>query len=368
MAADVDERRGMGARLAIRLRSMDPSGTYLRFTGYTCLIAGLAAGGGLALASPIAPPRDAAFAAVFAGLFAGFALMFARPDAETGSYRAILTIGTTVAGCTALGIAVAPHPGLAQALVIPIAFFGFYVRRWPEPLPSAGLLGTLGYVIVQVLAAHVSQGVLAAGVPPTLAGLAIGYRFLPRRTFRTGLARATQRLRDEIPMVLRTHVREAEQAGATVRRVNALLVDANSARMLADQFDPGRTQQHLHLLHTVAILARVWENAADNLQETRRNGNKLPQAVVATIAAAEDAVAAAFEQPSRDADARADATLGRLEAAVGETIASGGSPPDQAIFGPLNVKLTFSHLLEARRQLDVALATEMPEPSKGPAA
>ncbi|MCT8973018.1 hypothetical protein [Microbaculum marinisediminis] len=365
MAADVDERKGMGARLANRLRSMDPYGTYLRFTGYTCLIAGLAALGGFVLASPIATPHDAAFAGVFAALFTGFALMFARPDAETGSFRAILAIDIAVAGCAALGIAVAPYHGLAQALVIPIAFFGFYVRRWPEPLPSAGLLGTLGYVIVQVLAAHVSQGVLAAGLPPTLAGLAIGYRFLPRRAFRTGLARSVRRLRDEIPMVLRIHVRDAEQARATVRRINALLMDANSARLLADQFDPGRTQQHLDLLHTAAILARVWENAADNLQETRRGGPKVPKAAITAIAAAEDAVAVAFDRPSPDADARAVTALGRLEATIAEAIDADGSTPDQAIFGPLNVKLTLSHLLEARRRLDAELAMGMPEPSEG---
>lgn len=360
MAARTIKHTGVTTNPINRLRAMDPAGVYLRYAAYASVIAVFAATVGFLLAGTATDAAHAKFGAIYAGVLTTIALAGAQPGPDRRPVRQIAGIGGAILACAAIGIIAAPHPDISRPLVIVIAFLGFYVRRWPEPWPSAGLLGLLAYLIHQILAPYASQAAMAHAVPATVVGLAFGYWFLPRSMFTSGLVTSAKRLREAIPQVLRVHLDTSGDVRATVKQVDALLLQVNDARAQADRFDAPCSRQHLSLVNAAAVVARVWENTAENLHDTGRSLGSAAGDTASAVKAAVASVADALDTPSPDAQERARSAIETLDRAAAMELGSPSraplTPTEHAPFNLLNTELTLSHLLEAVCVLDEELA------------
>ncbi len=360
MAARTLKQADMATNPIDRLRAMDPAGVYLRYAAYASVVAVLAGAVGFLLAWTATDAAHAKFGAIYAGVLTTIALAGAQPGPNRRPVRQIAGIGGTVLACAAIGIVAAPQPVVAQTLVVVIAFLGFYVRRWAEPWPSAGLLGLLAYLIHQILAPYAPQAAMAHAVPATVVGLALGYWFMPRAMFTGGLAKSVRRLRAAIPEVVRVHLATSGDVRATIKRIDSLLLQVNDARAQADRFDAPCSRQHLSLVNAAAVVARVWENTAESLHDTGRSLDGVGADTASAVRAAVASVADALDTPSPDAQDRARSAIETLDRAAANELGNPSRAPltatEHAPFDLLNTELTLSHLLEAVSHLDEELA------------
>jgi hypothetical protein len=359
VAARTIKHSGFANGLIERLRAIDPAGAYIRYAAYASAIAALAAAGGFVSALTATDAAHAKFGAIYAGILTAIALAAAQPGPDRRPVKQIAAIGGVVLACAAIGVVAAPLPIIAQPLFVVIVFVGFYVRRWPETWPSAGLLGVLAYLIHQILAPYIPQTAMGHAVPAVVAGVAIGYWFLPRAMFSSGFVISVRRLRAAIPQVLRVHLESPGEVRATVKRIDALLSQVNDARAQADRFDAPRSKQHLSLVNAAAVVARVWENTAESLHDTGQSAGDAASDTASAVTATVAAVADALDYPSPEAQGRALAALDALDRAVAEMIVNKAAlarkAGDNVSFDFLNAELTLSHLLDAVSRLDEEL-------------
>jgi hypothetical protein len=355
-------RAGIASLLGL-MRAFDPAGAYVRYAAYVTLLVCLTGAAGYALTAIFADATQAQYGGVFPGLVTGIALMLAKPDATRRSAGAVFTIGGAIAICAGLNSFVAPYPALAQPLLVAVAFAGFYVRRWPEPWPSAGLLGLIALLIHQIIAQYASPTVMRLAIVPAVLGVAAGYAFMPRTIFSRGLLAAVQRLRAGVNAALRLHLDTVDEARASIQQIDALLDDVNRAREQADRFNAAAMDRHLALVHKAAVVARVWENAAEYLQESSKGGTEIPEDIHSAARDARSSVANALANPSSAGRIQAQQTLERFDqaitASIGDAPAADGDADfgETALFDMLNIELTLSHLIDSATALDQEIAT-----------
>jgi hypothetical protein len=154
---------------------LDPGGAYWRFSVYVSAIVAAAALGGYAAATVLTGSQVSYIGAVYTGILTCLAMLFLKPTASGRPLKEIAGAGLAILVGAGLGGATGHLPEIAQPLTVVIAFAGFYVRRWPEPLPMAGLLAVLSFIISQILAPITPAGIIYASIIPLLAFISIGF-------------------------------------------------------------------------------------------------------------------------------------------------------------------------------------------------
>lgn|GEM_PF-3432375 len=360
MTAGIPDTAGLTAAIPARLRALDPAGVYIRYTLYVSVVAALAAASAFFCARLVAPAHEAQYAAVFAGLFTGLTLVFVRPDPKGRRVRTISVLAGGLAPAAALGLALAPYPTLVQIVLVPLAFLGFYVRRWPPPAQNAGMIGTIKYVVIQILLPHTTLPVLMVAAPIALVGVLVGYWFLPHRLFDNGFNAAVRKLRIAVTEALRASLNSSGRLRSSVKDIDRLMAEAAGARMQADQYDPAKSDVRLRTMHDAAVLTRVWENTTEALATALGDKTALPDAVTMSLRASQTAVYDALAAPSPETRQRADYALAQLDSEIGNAIASltveQRDNTDLSVYAALNTELTLAHLLSASHALDETLA------------
>lgn len=370
--ATINSRDDKANGLTSALRRRAPGGAYWRYAAYVSAIVALAALGGYASALALAGSPAGKFGAIYTGILTCLSMLFLKPTAACRPYREIAAACVAILIGAGIGGAVGHHPGIAQPVTVVIAFAGFYVRRWPEPLPMAGLVVVMSFIISQILAPFTPAGVIHASILPLIVFVSIGFWFLPRRVFTRAFLMSVLRMRSALPAELTVRPDDKEAVAASVRRIDALLRQVNDARVQADQYDPANAAGHLALVHWSATVARVWENAADGLYRVTSEDFKDQPDAASACRAAEAAVAEAIARPSKASRGAAEIALARIEKVVatlaghgGETGGGTGDGGDQlsqetgtALIHLINSQLTLTHLLDAVAKLDAELARQ----------
>ena len=346
------------------LRRLDPGGAYWRYSAYVSVIVAFAAIGGYASAILLTHSTSNYPGAVYAGVLTCLSMLFLRPTAARYLFKEIAAAATAILVGAGIGGAIGHIADVAEPLTVVIAFSGFYVRRWPEPMPMAGLVLVLSFIISQILAPFASPGVVHAGMLSLLVFVSIGFWFVPRTTFTQAFISTVTRMRAALPGEISTRPNNTNAVTASVRRVDAMLRTVNKALTVADQYNPANAKRHLALLHWAATAARAWENAADNLRRVTEDDIRDNGEVAAACQTAVSSAAEALARPSQVTRDTATAALTRVDKLVSslatsdafENHESGGSAG--APFHLLGAELALSHLLDAVDKLDAELADQ----------
>jgi len=348
------------------LRRFDPGGAYLLFSVYVSAMVGLAGLTGYATAVVLTGSKASFVGAVYSGLLTCLAVLSLKPTASPRPYREIAAAGAAILIGAGLGGLTDHNPVIAYPLTVLIAFAGFYVRRWPEPLPMAGLLTVLSFIISQILIPLTPGAVIHASILPLLVFISAGFWFLPGRMFTNAFVACVRRMRAALPGELRLRPENSADLKISIARVDAALRQINDARTQADQYNPACADRHLALVQKTATIARVWENTADCLHrvsgDVAADDTGQTDDALAVCRAAETAVADTLEAPSVDSREVAKHALSQIDEAVGrfatDRTDDGKTPDaaDSALFHLLSSELALSHLLDAVADLDAELA------------
>jgi hypothetical protein len=346
------------------LRRLDPGGAYWRYSAYVSVIVAFAAIGGYASAALLTHSTSNYLGALYAGILTCLSMLFLRPTATRYPFKEIAVATTAILIGAGIGGAIGHIPKVAEPLTVVFAFTGFYVRRWPEPMPMAGFVLVLSFIISQILAPVAPPGVVHAGMLSLILFVSIGFWFVPRTAFTHAFISTVVRMRAALPGEISAHPNNTNAVTASVGRVDAMLQTVNTARTVADQYNPANAKRHLALLHWAATAARAWENAADNLRRVAEDNIRDNGEVAAACATAASSVSKALARPSQATRGTATAALTRLDTLVSALATSGAFENHESggsagvLFHLLSAELALSHLLEAVDKLDAELADQ----------
>ncbi|MEJ8573682.1 hypothetical protein [Microbaculum marinum] len=367
-----DDRDHVSSRLTAMLHRLDlarreferlaANGAYWRYAVYVSAIVALAALGGYAASAVLTTASSNYLGAIYTGILTCLSMLFVKPTAERHPFKEIAAAGGAIAIGAGIGGAIGNEPVLSETFMVVAAFAGFYARRWPEPMPMAGLVMMLSFIISQILASVAAPGVIHASMLPLFACVSIGFWFLPRTAFTRAFEKAAGRIRAALAGELADLTESPGAVTASVRRIDDLLYVANAARAQADLYNPAGIDRHMRIIHCAATLARVWENAADSLSAVAATESTARAPAVRACSGAKAAVAAALARPDANNRASARDALARIGDAadcVVRDLDPAEAPDDLSTrlpFQLINAQLALTHLLETAGHLDAALA------------
>lgn len=344
------------------LRDVDPAGAYGFFASYVTGFASVGAILGFATAHLMGLPAVASYSAIYGGLLLGLPLMIAHP--RSGNHLSVdITICTAAVAIGSIaGAGTGMVSWLGQPLLLVVTFCGFYLRRFGEPWPSAGLIGLIVYIVHEIVAQKAPAAVLIYVAIPAIVLLVIGWFFAPRSAFGRGVIITANRLRAAIASLLRQPPGNPD----AIATVDNLLLKMNMAREQADKFNSAESAENQALIYDAATATRVWENVSHCL--AKFSTDQYITDFKTAVATACSAVADALDSPGEPNQSHARTALDRLD----EFVMAPASDPSlsntdgvlqaKEIYDLLALRQTLSHLLDAVAVLDSKISAWQEKP------